>query len=222
MCHPTVGDLLHGRADRVFSGVRVRRRMRAGSDVLDLYRRLPGSCARRPAGPSAGSLAESASSDDKAVILDEMNRDSDAIGQHCDSNGVGWKKPAHPSAQSHSSRGQNVMRTRFTLSVSPPARRLLARGVNRVPLQMRSSPPRPNLPTSATLPTTRSANAVAAEPAQHSTSIQSPSFRRALQMTAGGDTLPTGTYPASTHGSPTEASVIVLVTSSGNVTVRAN
>ncbi len=43
MCHPTICDVLRIRRYRVLSGVCVRRGMRAGGDVLDLYGRLPGS-----------------------------------------------------------------------------------------------------------------------------------------------------------------------------------
>ncbi len=45
MCNPVSGDIFFRRDDRVLSGVRVRRGMRAGGHVLDLPGRLPCSCA---------------------------------------------------------------------------------------------------------------------------------------------------------------------------------
>ncbi len=42
MCHPVTCDVLHIRRDRVLSGVCIRRGLRSGGDVLDLYGRLSG------------------------------------------------------------------------------------------------------------------------------------------------------------------------------------
>ncbi len=57
MCHPIVSDLSRGRNDRILSGLRLRRGMRPGGDVFHLHGRVPGSGAGRRAAGSAGTAS---------------------------------------------------------------------------------------------------------------------------------------------------------------------
>ena len=211
MCHPTTGDLLHSRADRILPRVRIRCGLRAGSDVLDLHGRIQSSRAGRLPAPASGTSGEatgSASEANAEVVIPEQHAVAE---QHCGPVGVESSKPARRVSQATTPRGKKMTQPGSSLTV--PVTSVLSSA----PCAFKDL-----LPAEADLSLTRFDRLAAVGVSRRNRSIASPSFRCELQKIAGGEQIPTGVNRTVPARSLTQASVIVWVTSSGNVTVRAN
>jgi hypothetical protein len=222
MCHPKTGDLLLSRADRILSGIRFRSRMCAGGDVLHLYGRLQG-CR---AGCGSADSTRSLSAGPIAVAIAQQGvtrRKLHPVQQHQLSIGVDLKKPSITVPAGTVFGMESVMAEPSLLPAATEARPHVSRAPEApcAPMSSRrelcSADADPALP----LPQVSETDA-AAESALCSGSMFSTKIRRVSRKIAGGEQIPTGTNCTKTQEGGPKVSVIVLVTSSGNVTVRAN
>ncbi len=202
MCHPTTGDLLRGRAYRVLPGLCVRGGLRARRDVFDLYRRVQGGGQGCRAADDSQAFARSArtmGTHPQGLIREEFRPSEQQQG----AGRVESRRSAQSAPPEFPCRTKNLMPfvTPFPVSAG----------------QYRAMPLRPR---DAGLPSLQAV----AEPcsAHRACSPFEPDFRRELQSVADDEHTSTGTNCTNAYEEITQTSVIVLVTSSGNVTVRAN
>ena len=222
MCHPTAGELLFVGGHRLLSRVGVRRGMRAGRHVFHLYRGVPG----RGAGPcttgSAGTPA--ASTPDAPRVGQLIFRFLAASKKLSNSQRVHQSKLVHAKQPDRACRTKDFM---LKGPISPALgglrhRDLALAGPSRQVLQ---SAPVNAADRPQALPHTESIAAEACTwtragkvSARQDQFCVSPKFRRVSQKHTSHGQISTGenrTYPCK---AARQASGIVLVTASGNVT----
>lgn len=205
MCHPTTGDLLRGRADRLLPGVRVRRGLRSGRHVLDLYGRVQGS--RTGCMPACSTRAAEAGTDPRCTRPEALiSAEFSTPQQQQPAPRVVTSELAHPVQPESVRRIENVMPEMSTLVG-------FCEGLDRV------SPASRQRATPVALP---SPIVVAAQTLRCNTSTFDQVSRRTLRTMADGEPISTGTTVAPSPEGLSKTSVIVLVTTSGNVTACAN
>jgi hypothetical protein len=215
MCHPKSGDLPSRRTSRTFSWVCVRGGMRAGSHVLDLSRRVP---SRRPghdAAHSTGAPAKAASfpRSSQVVPAEFVTETEQQIGAARVQAG---RAVNHQPANSNRRAGCSMSQAPITAMSRSICRQsaLWSKRAAALP----SVEARPEIVSAKSLVRTYAALPDWAAPAN----AFSASFRRCLRNSADGDQISTGLRRTLPTVGEYRTSVIVLVTSDGNVTVRAN
>lgn len=221
MCHPTVGDLLFGRSDRVFPRVCVRSWMRIGGDVFGLSGRIQG--CRPGHGPAVPSGAPSQYASAVREIRETLNyKQFGTSRQHGTRTRVEANKlarclsPAFRLADNLMTKGSgNPDLRRPPVQHSGAAESVCA---DRAPL---TSPSCAASSTAARAMISAFPTAAGSIPCSRGP-FSTQSFRRYLRSNAGGEQISTGVPRTVTEVVVSRTSVIVLVTSEGTVAVRAN
>jgi len=215
MCHPKTGDLLLSRGRRVLSGLCLRRGMCSGRDVLHLHGRVPSRGSRRLfTGAPGAAPARKIPGQPGAEALNTAH--FAYTEQHPGTNGVGLKKLARSPEQESYSRTEDVMAQELT---SPFVR---TGGSPASGTSTRVLPSRFREPMAGTESAALAPEIADGALSRRNKQCFTPRFRRTLRKNATGGQISTGTSLRIAKREVPRTSVIVLVTPSGNVTVRAN
>lgn len=222
MCHPTSGDLLLRRSYRVFSGFCLRRRMRVSGHVLDLHGRVPGGRAGQHASGSSRT-ASVGSGTGQVTYKEQFFRRVGASKKHSRSRRVQLSTLAYAEQPKIHCRRFANLATEF------PSRRMAGPGQSRIgsaqvtkvcseATQIPTSSRTYKLSQIATPRVAICVRAVAdATCVRGNGSLSTPSFRRQLQGNAGAGQIATGANHTGTSTEIVRTSVIVRVTTLGNV-----
>lgn len=222
MCHPTIGDLLLRSRDRVLPGTCLRPGMRPGRDVFDLHGRVPGGGPGCRIAGHAGALAPP---------QEEVDRSSQELisvqiagaQQHSGAPRVELNERMRSLFREAQRRTECMM----TKGTSSPVlhRDLSQRARVRAAVRARRElhPAGLSAARRRRQPQMTFTFRVAGLDAPRSYGpLFSQNSRRTSQNNAGGEQISNGVDRCYAEKAVTRASVIVLVTTKGNATVRAN
>ncbi len=222
MCHPTAGELSGGRADRLLSGLRFRRRMRLGGHVLHLYRWVSARGARRRSPDPATAIARRPGEACASFLL---NATSKMVEQQMRRIGVELSKCTTTGRQRTIWQLENPVQHASFPDGTGPFRSPMIPQLHTTRAEHGSRHRGPAA--------TRGFGAVRSSriaPWRHAgcgpgaarAFLHSPSFRRFPQITVDGGVISAGANRTKTRGTEHQTSVIVSVTASGNVTNCSN